>query len=318
MSGLRARPPCGEPIAAIRTRCEPCAALHRKLKRQAYNRANYLASQDARKERHRDGYRAKQDDRDLKLAILYAIWEIQNEERVKARNSFRYGFTPFERLPHDLRRFPPPPTRFRGMCTQRRDGIRAKVPVIKKYIRQVALVKEYKRRKALPPTGAPADSSWGTRIDGVVYCPFALDEALERRSIYDPPRPAPRKPRPLPWRGSAAAAPSASSRPRPRTTVPRDRQRGTGQRTVRRRRGRPRLSETAKLRRRIERAVALYLRVENDGLSYADAWYDTHEGSTATPANAARAARRDLAWFAKKYPPDTWSAPLPRVRPQSP
>ena len=306
--GVEGRPPCGEAIAAVRTRCEPCAALHRKLKRQAYNRNNYRASQDARKQRRRDGYRAKQDNRDLELAILYAIWEIEREERAKARGSFSYSFTRYENLPHDLRQSPPPPTRFRGMCTQRRERIMGKVPLIKKHIRQRALVKEYKRRKALPPTGAPRDSVWGTLVDGVMYSTFALNEALDRRSPYDPPR----RPPPLPWRWSAAAAGTTGTRPRLRTTA-RGSRSGAAKRTGRRRRGRPRLTEAAKLTRRIERAAALYVRVENGGQPYAAAWYDTHEGSTATPANAARAARREVAWLVKKYPPGTWSAPLPRV-----
>ena len=218
--GVAGREPCGELIPAIRTRCEPCAALHRKLKRQGYNRANYLASQDTRKERRRDGYRQAQAKADRRIARRYAVWEIQEEEKAKERLSPFYGFGVPKKLPAALLPSELPSSVFRGVRAARRERIMALVPIIKAHIRQVALVKEYKREialskeyqrlKALTPTVAPIISSWGIRIDGVEYCRYALTEALGRRSFYDSLPAPPTKPTPLPWqtfrRGSRRGA----------------------------------------------------------------------------------------------------------------
>lgn len=68
-----------------------------------------------------------------------------------------------------------------------------------------------------------------------------------------------------------------------------------------RRRGRPRLTEAEKLKRRIDRAVSLFYRVEHEGKPHHAAWYDTHPKSTATRETATREAKRAIAWLVNTH-----------------
>ena len=110
---------------------------------------------------------------------------------------------------------------------------------------------------------------------------------------YRPPRLRDILPEPEP------AAETTISGGQYKTRVYRGKKRGRSKK----KRGRPRLTEEQKTARRLQRAVSLYIRVEQEEMPLDEAWYAVNPQSKASPENATREARRELAWLRREHPP---------------
>ena len=307
--GIEARPG-GKKIGATRKRCKDCG----RLKQQGDNRSYYQANEAALKEKRRDRYQQEQADEDRKLVRQTVAWMKREQKKARDRSFWRSTTDEARRRRMASR---PMPKRLRRVRRPRRERIIAEALAFIERQNQRKAVRARKTRNDRTKVAPPMHALTVPRAEvftknGAVYYVYRRPEDRQagQTGIGVPQQPAAgaRQPPPGEQQRQLAALlrPAASG-----TTVGGTHSGATGQSnqgkngmsSSAKRRGRPRLTEAEKFRRRLARSLSLFWRVELEKKPHHVAWYESHPKSRATRETATREAKRAIAWFVKTYPP---------------